>query len=86
MDADDMTTRPTMETVLERINTIGENLSRQILSVENQLNTRFDLLEQWLQSQIDEIRLILRDFSRKIDALNKNFYSYRPITWIYESA
>lgn len=69
MSTDNMDTKPTIETVLERINTLGENLSQQINSVKDELNGRIDSLE----SQVGEIRAILRDFSFKIEALNKNF-------------
>lgn len=80
ISADNMDTKPTIETVLERINALGESLSKQINSVKDELNDRIDSSKNELdakvtslQSQIGEIRVILRDFSFKIDALNKNF-------------
>lgn len=80
MTTDNMNTKPTIETVLERINVFGENLSQQINSVKDELNGRIDSLGNQLtaridalQSEVGEVRVILRGFSFKIDALNKNF-------------
>ena len=38
MSSDDMTTKPTIETVLERINQLGLNLSNEIQGVHKRLD------------------------------------------------
>ena len=68
MSTDDMSTKPTIETVLDRINALGENLSRQIGSLREEFNTRIGALE----GQVAEIHITLKTFSRKIDVLNNN--------------
>ena len=61
MSGDDVTTKPTRETVLERINSLGEKLESRISSLE---------------SEVGEIRKDLRtglkQVERKIDVLNNN--------------
>jgi archaellum component FlaC len=51
-----MDTKPTIETVLERINTLGENLSQQINSVKDELNGRIDLLKDYFNERINGCR------------------------------
>jgi hypothetical protein len=61
MSGDDITTNPTIETVLERINSLGE---------------KFDGRMSALESEVGEIRKDLRTglrmIERKIDVLNDN--------------
>jgi len=61
MSGDDVTTNPTIETVLQRINSLGEKLDGRISALENEMGEiRKDL------------RTGLRMVERKIDVLNDN--------------
>jgi uncharacterized protein YPO0396 len=59
--ADDATTKPTIETVLDRINALGENLGGRLERVEQQVTA--------LRSDMEAG---LRQIGRKIQVLNDN--------------
>jgi uncharacterized protein involved in exopolysaccharide biosynthesis len=48
MTDDDATTKPTLETLLERINAIGGEMRGEIREFRLEVNKRFDLLEKKL--------------------------------------
>ena len=68
MSGDDNITRPTIETVLEGINSLGEKLDSRMNSLEGRISS--------LESEVGEIRKDLRTglkmVERKIDVLNNS--------------
>lgn len=83
MSDDEMTTRPTIEAVLDRINALGEQLrehfDKRIDELETRFTTRIDEFETRVGEQIGEIRVsikdiyaALRDMDRKFEIFNKN--------------
>lgn len=46
-------TKPTIETVLERINALGAQLNARVDSLEEQLNARVDNLSEQLNARVD---------------------------------
>jgi hypothetical protein len=61
MMSEDATTRPTIETVLERINALGERMDKRFAAVEmtlEQMDTRLDRT----QAMVHEMRADFRDF------------------------
>jgi chromosome segregation ATPase len=68
MSADDNITKPTIETVLERINSLGEKFDSRMSALDN----RMSALEGEVGEIRNELRTGLRMVERKIDLLNKN--------------
>jgi hypothetical protein len=68
MSGDDVTTNPTIETVLERINSLGEKFDGRMSSLEGRMSS--------LGSEVGEIhkdlRTGLKQVERKIDVLNNS--------------
>lgn len=48
-------TKPTIETVLERINEFGAQLNSRVDRLEEQLNSRVDRLEEQVNSRVDRL-------------------------------
>ena len=78
--SDDLTvppTQPTIETILERINALGESLSAEIIKVRHDLSTeitkvRVDLSAE-IQSFREEVDEKLYKLDGKLDVLNEDF-------------
>ena len=72
--SEDATTRPTIETVLERINALGQSVNEGFATVR----TRLDKMEEWLeqmdtrldrtQAMVHEMRADFRDFRAQFKA------------------
>jgi len=84
MSDNEMTTRPTIEAVLERINALGQQLSNQITAQGEQLNkrideletrftTRIDELETRVGGQIGEIRVSIKDIYAALRDMDRKF-------------
>lgn len=85
--SDDITTKPTIETVLERINKLGENLIARFDSVESRLTaleseaaaTRVDV--DAIKSEMSALRVDMqkgfRHVERKVDILGKELLEMR---------
>ena len=68
---DDLTTKPTLETVLERINAVGETLTSRmdvivndVAQLRTDMNQRFDAVEQRFATVDTEIANLRRDVER----------------------
>ena len=79
--SEDATTRPTIETVLERINALGERMDRRFTAVETtleQMDRRFTTVETTLeqmdtrldrtQALVHEMRADFREFRAQFKA------------------
>ncbi len=65
--SEDATTRPTIETVLERINALGERMARRFAAVETtleQMDTRLDRT----QAMVHEMGADFREFRAQFKA------------------
>jgi chromosome segregation ATPase len=76
----DQTTRPTLETILERINEMGAKLEAQITSLRSDLGARITSLEAQITSlrsemdvQFAAVKAQLDLLNGKIDVLNDEF-------------
>ena len=71
---EDATTRPTIETVLERINALGERMSEGFAAVQtrlDQMDTRLELMDTRLdrtQAMVPEMRVHFREFRAQFKA------------------
>ena len=78
MSNDDTTTKPTIETVLEKINTLGEQLTGQLTELRSgQDELRTDVAELRagqveLRSDMEELKAGQMVIEDKLDALNDN--------------
>lgn len=85
MSADNMDTRPTIETVLERINALGENLSQQIHSVRDDLNGRIDSLAEDFASRIDLFKEYfdgrINNLQQQVEAIGATLDEHRTALW-----
>jgi hypothetical protein len=70
---EDGTTRPTIETVLERINAVGEALASQISELAKEINNNNSAIAQ-LRSEVEQG---FRRVERKIQILNNDFLGIR---------
>ncbi len=59
--SEDATTRPTIETVLERINALGERMDRRFAAVETALEQMDSRLDR-TQAVVHEMRADFREF------------------------
>jgi chromosome segregation ATPase len=66
-------TKPTIETVLERINALGEQLNARIDTLSEQLNARVDGLEK----RFDAVDDRLDDMKTKMKLLNNDVLQMR---------
>lgn len=55
MSSEDATTKPTIETVLERINDLKESVNARFSNMENNMNARFEALEESMNIRLDRI-------------------------------
>jgi hypothetical protein len=65
---DDGMTKPTLDTVLERVNAIGDALTNRLSDFQKQVEGGFNRIE----SQITALQADLRKLYRKIEILNDN--------------
>lgn len=80
MSSDDMTTKPTIETVLERINKLGENLMARFDALESEVAVlRIDV--DAIKSEMSALRVDMqkgfRHVEKKLDVLNKGLFETR---------
>jgi predicted RNase H-like nuclease (RuvC/YqgF family) len=68
VSTDENITKPTIETVLERINSLGEKFDTRMSG----LGDRMSALEREMGEIRNEVRTGLKMVERKIDLLNKN--------------
>jgi chaperonin cofactor prefoldin len=68
MSTNDNITKPTIDTVLERINALGEKFDTRMGALED----RMGALEGEVSEIRNDLRTGLRMVERKIDLLNKN--------------
>ena len=79
--SEDATTKPTIETVLERINALGERMDEGFIAVHtrlNQMDERFDRMDERLeqmdtrldrtQAMVHEMRADFREFRAQFKA------------------
>ena len=72
--SEDKTTRPTIETVLERIDALGERMSEGFTAVHTRLNQMDERLEQMdtrldrTQAMVHEMRADFREFRAQFKA------------------
>jgi uncharacterized protein YoxC len=78
--AEDSTTKPTIETVLERINAVGE----KVAALADSMNSRFERIDTevaQIRHDIDtvkhDINTGFRKVERKIELLNRDFLTIR---------
>jgi uncharacterized protein YoxC len=78
--AEDSTTKPTIETVLERINAVGE----KVAALADGMNSRFERIDievAQIRHDIDtvkhDINTGFRKVERKIELLNRDFLTIR---------
>ena len=75
---EDATTRPTIETVLERINALGESMNERINALGERMDRRFEAVNERLeqmdtrldrtQAMVHEMRADFRDFRAQFKA------------------
>ena len=72
--SEDATTRPTIETVLERINALGDRMNEGFAAVHTRLNQMDERLEQMdtrldrTQAMVHEMRADFREFRAQFKA------------------
>jgi hypothetical protein len=70
-------TKPTIETVLERINALGEDLNARIDGLEKGLNARIDGLEEKMDKRFNAVEDRLHDMNVKVKLLNQDVLQMR---------
>lgn len=78
--ADDSTTRPTIETVLERINAVGEKVTALAESIDarfERIDTEVARVRQDIDTMRQDINAGFRKVERKIELLNRDFLAIR---------
>jgi hypothetical protein len=82
MSSDNMSTKPTIETVLERINVLGQQFHTEMESVRESLSAQLGELrggitelKERIEKQQAEFSAALRKIDRKIEILNDNILS-----------
>lgn len=71
--ADDSTTKPTIETVLERINAVSE----KVVALAESLNARLERIDVEIAQVRQDINTGFRKVERKIELLNRDFLTIR---------
>ena len=84
--SNDQTTKPTLETVLERINTVGETLTSRMNEIANdvaQLRTdvekRFSAVDREIANLRRDVERGFRGVERKIGYLNNDLLERRTV-------
>jgi hypothetical protein len=70
-------TKPTLETILERINALGEGLNARIDGLEIKLTERIDKFEQHVEARFDRTDNRLDDLTTKMKLLNEDVLQMR---------
>jgi hypothetical protein len=70
-------TRPTIETVLERINAFQEGFNSRINEVEAKFVARFERLESEIAQMRQDMNTGFRKVERKVELLNRDFFASR---------
>jgi len=83
---DDLTTKPTLETVLERINAVGETLTSRMDVIANDvaqlrtdMNQRFATVDKEIANLRRDVERGFRVVERKIMYLNDEFLERRRV-------
>lgn len=69
MSSEDATTKPTIETVLERINGLEQRISERIDALEERLDSRLDRIESvanMTRSEMLDLRADFRDWRKQL--------------------
>ncbi len=74
---DEKVTKPTIETVLERIGAMEERLSQRMDAREERLNQRIDKLELRLDSRLDRIESVASGTRSEMLELRADFRDWR---------
>ncbi len=78
MNNDDITTKPTIETVLERVNALGEQLNGQLAELrtgQNELRSDVAALrigQDEMRGDLADLNVAQRQLVRRIETLNDN--------------
>lgn len=70
---DDSTTKPTIETVLERINALDQKFETRINELGQRLEARIDGVEKQVTALRSDMEAGFKHVGRKIEVLNDNF-------------
>jgi uncharacterized protein YoxC len=70
---DDATTKPTLETVLERINAVADSIGQ----LKTNVDQRFDAVDEEIAKLRKDVEQGLRRVERKIALLNDDFLAIR---------
>jgi chromosome segregation ATPase len=71
--SDDATTKPTLETILETVNVVGE----KVTALTDGMNSRFERIESEISQMRQDINTGFRKVERKIELLNRDFLAMR---------
>ena len=74
---DEKVTKPTIETVLERMGAMEERLNQRTDAMEGRLNQRTDKLEQRLDSRLDRIESVASGTRSEMLELRADFRDWR---------
>lgn len=78
-------TKPTIETVLERINALGAQLNARVDSLEEKLNARVDRLEEQLDIRLDRIESEVKLTHSEVYALRADFKELKSDLKVHEA-
>src|SRR2546426_12662882 len=73
--ADEMTTKPTIETVLERISAFEERFETRFEQFEKQVATRFEQFEKQVTTRFDKVDARFDSIENEIDRVASVAYS-----------
>jgi uncharacterized protein involved in exopolysaccharide biosynthesis len=78
-------TKPTIETVLDSINSLGQTINARIDGLETNLNARIDRVETSLNTRIDGLETSLYDlranFNVRLDRLERDIKLVHSMTF-----